>query len=80
VVFEAGARRIESVRIGGEPIDPAATYRLATSSYLLYTDHEFPTLEESHGVERGDLQYDVLVEYARERGIAPEIEGRIRFV
>jgi len=79
VVFDRERREITEAHVGGEPVDPERTYSLATSSYLLYTDHEFPTLTEAHEVDRGALQYDVLVDYAREHGIDPELEGRVRF-
>jgi len=69
---------LEAVRVDGEPVDRDATYTVATSEYLLGTDHEFPSLEQRHRVETLDIQYDVLVEYARECGVDPEIEGRVR--
>ncbi|CQH58817.1 5'-nucleotidase family hydrolase [Halobacterium hubeiense] len=65
------------VRVAGEPVDPGATYTLATTDYLFYTDDEFPALDEAHRVERLDVQHEVLADYARERGIDPEIEGRV---
>lgn len=43
------------------------------------TDEEFPTLTEAHVVSEGPVQYDVLVEYAREVGIQPTTEGRVRW-
>jgi 2',3'-cyclic-nucleotide 2'-phosphodiesterase (5'-nucleotidase family) len=78
VVFDRDAGEVVAARVDGEPVDPGATYALATSSYLLYTDHEFPSLTEDHRVESGDLQYDVLVDYASEHGIEPSLEGRVR--
>jgi 2',3'-cyclic-nucleotide 2'-phosphodiesterase (5'-nucleotidase family) len=79
VTVDEDTRGVTDARVGGEPIDPDGTYTLASSAYLLYTDHEFPSLTEAHRVERGDLQYDVLVDYAREHGIDPELEGRVQF-
>lgn len=77
VVYDAAAGDLREAYVGGEPLDPDATYTLATSEYLLATDSEFPTLDWSHLVERLDVQYDVLADYAREVGIAPSLEGRI---
>lgn len=68
---------IERVTVRDEPLDPEATYTLATSEYLLYSDTEFPTLTESHRVDTGEVQYEVLIEFARRRGLDPSIEGRI---
>ncbi|WP_135825723.1 bifunctional metallophosphatase/5'-nucleotidase [Halorussus ruber] len=77
VVWNPEKAGVESVRVGGEPLDSDRTYSVALSDYVLHTDDEFPTLEETHRVEAVDIQYDVLVEYVRENEIAPEIEGRI---
>jgi len=78
IVWDGADAALETVRVDGEPVDPSATYTIATSEYLLGTDHEFPTLEPTHREATLDIQYDVLVEFARERGVDPEIEGRIR--
>jgi hypothetical protein len=56
------------------------TYTLATTDYLFHTDHEFPVLDEHHRVERLSTQYEVLATYAREQGIDPAVEDRIRHV
>ncbi|MFB6173507.1 MAG: bifunctional UDP-sugar hydrolase/5'-nucleotidase [Halobacteriales archaeon] len=56
--------------VGGDPLDPGATYTLATSDYVLYTDREFPALEPTHRVGTTDrAQYEILVEHAREAGL-----------
>mgnify|MGYP002338726500 CR=1 FL=1 len=79
VTFDRGAGEVRRAHVGGEPVDPDASYTLATSAYLLYTDHEFPSLTEDHRVAGAGLQYEVLVEYARECGVAPALDGRVRF-
>ena len=76
--WDPAAAAPAAVRIDGGPVDPTATYTLATSAYLSYTRIEFPTLTADHVVERGPCQYDAIVTYARECGIDPTIEGRIR--
>ncbi|PSP76342.1 bifunctional metallophosphatase/5'-nucleotidase [Halobacteriales archaeon QS_1_68_20] len=76
-VYDRGAGEVRDLRVGGEPVDPDATYTLATSDYLFYTDDEFPTLDEHHRERRHGVQYDVLVEYARETGLATSLEGRV---
>jgi 2',3'-cyclic-nucleotide 2'-phosphodiesterase (5'-nucleotidase family) len=80
VVWNPETASVESVRVAGEPLDDDRTYSVALSDYVLHTDDEFPSLGEDHRVETGGVQYDVLVEYVRETGIAPEIEGRIEAV
>jgi len=77
LAWDDAASELAAARVGGEPVDPDATYTLATTDYLFYTDDEFPALDEAHRVERLDVQHQVLAEYARKRGIDPEIEGRV---
>jgi UDP-sugar diphosphatase len=66
------------VSVGGEPLDPRATYTVGTSDYLLHTDHEFPTLDRHHRAGEVGIQYEVLWEYARTRGVGVTVDGRIR--
>jgi 2',3'-cyclic-nucleotide 2'-phosphodiesterase (5'-nucleotidase family) len=65
------------VRVDGSPVDPERTYQVAMPRYLLVTDREFPTLEPEMRVASNDVQYEVIVQYAREHGIDPAFEGRI---
>ena len=80
VRWDDDAHRLLDARVGGDPIDPDAEYTVATSAYLLHTTHEFPTLGEQHRTSEGDIQFEVLADYARTIGIDPEIEGRIERV
>lgn len=69
--------RVESVRVGGEPLDIGGEYSIAASRYLFETDHEFPALTTAHRRGTIDVQYEVLAAYARQVGIDPAIDGRI---
>ena len=80
LVWDADAELIVEATVDGEPIDPDARYTVAVSEYLLHSEHEFPTLSERHRVDEAGIQYEVLADYARERGIDPEIEGRIEIL
>lgn len=75
-------RRTQEVAVrsvGGEAFDPDATYTLATSDYLFHTDDEFPSLRAEDRRDRTeDAQYEVLVKYARERGVDAPVDGRIK--
>ncbi|WP_458205256.1 bifunctional metallophosphatase/5'-nucleotidase [Haladaptatus sp. NG-SE-30] len=77
LIWNRTDRDLESATVGGEPINENATYTLATTEYLLHTDREFPALHEGHRVATGDVQYEVLADYAREFGVEPKIDGRI---
>jgi 2',3'-cyclic-nucleotide 2'-phosphodiesterase (5'-nucleotidase family) len=69
---------VADVFVGSEPLDPAATYTVGTSDYLLHTDHEFPTLDQHHRAGEVGIQYEVLWAYARTEGLDASVEGRIR--
>lgn len=79
IIWDRTTDSLVSARVDGDPLDPAARYTLATSAYLAETDYEFPSLDAEHVVAEGPVQYDVLVEYARETGISPSVDGRIRW-
>ena len=78
--WDDDAKELLAARVCGEPIDPGERYTIATSAYLLHTDHEFPTLEERHRAGEGDIQFEVLAAYAREFGIDGAVDGRIERV
>ncbi|MFD1687369.1 bifunctional metallophosphatase/5'-nucleotidase [Halobellus litoreus] len=78
--WDDGAAELLDARVGGDPVDPDRRYTVATSAYVLHSDHEFPTLQERHRCGEGDIQFEVLAEYAREFGIDAAVEGRIRRV
>jgi 2',3'-cyclic-nucleotide 2'-phosphodiesterase (5'-nucleotidase family) len=80
LVWDRGDDRLRSARVGGDPVDPDATYTVALASYLLHSDHEFTAISERHRAGEGDIQHDVLVEHARAGGMDVGIEGRLRFV
>jgi 2',3'-cyclic-nucleotide 2'-phosphodiesterase (5'-nucleotidase family) len=76
--WDEGAKELQNVFIGDVPLDPEATYTLATTDYLFYTSTEFTALDATDRIRRLDVQHQVLVDYASERGIDPTIEGRIQ--
>ena len=70
------------VRVGGQAIDPALTYRLATVDYLADGGGTWTVLWEAAAQPREDLDIlirDVFVAYLRERdAVAPTLDGRVR--
>ena len=72
------------VLVGGEPIDPDRTYRLATVDYLVNGGGTWTVLWEAGPEEREDLDLlirDVFVAYLRDEGtVTPTLDGRIRDV
>jgi 2',3'-cyclic-nucleotide 2'-phosphodiesterase (5'-nucleotidase family) len=79
IEMEGDARVPRDLRVGGEPVDPKALYRLATSDYLANGGDELPSL--TRAAERRDLPLlvrDALIEFVRERGVIRYgLEGRI---
>jgi 2',3'-cyclic-nucleotide 2'-phosphodiesterase (5'-nucleotidase family) len=73
--------RLVSVEIGGRPLDPAATYRLATNDYLAEGGDGYAALAEARRLvdERGgELVSSLVAERIRAAGeIAPVAEGRL---
>ncbi|WP_372909478.1 5'-nucleotidase C-terminal domain-containing protein, partial [Salinigranum sp.] len=78
VSMTVGDDGLADVFVADEPLDPAATYTVGTSDYLLHTDHEFPTLDQHHRAGEVGIQYEVLWSYARAEGLDASVEGRIR--
>ena len=76
--WDDDANELLEATVAGEPIDSDRRYTIATSAYLLHTDHEFPTLSEQHRIGEGGIQFEVLAAYARKFGIDAAPDGRIR--
>ena len=72
--------RAQNVEVGGQPLDPARTYRVATHNYLAYGGGDMPALWEP-GVRR-ELPLTLrqaFLDYFRRLGtLAPARDGRIR--
>lgn len=74
-------QRVLSVAVGGRPLDPAATYRVATSNYLMAGGDGYAALKRGRAVVDaggGPLVATVVMDYITRRGtVAPAVEGRI---
>jgi 2',3'-cyclic-nucleotide 2'-phosphodiesterase (5'-nucleotidase family) len=80
LVWDRDRDELHEATVGGEPVDPDARYTVATADYLLHTDHEFPTLDQSDRVGERGIQHEVLADYVERRGLDVAVEGRIRWV
>lgn len=79
----AGERLLD-VRVGGEPVDATATYKVVVNDFLAAGGNGHVTLSEARvwfGSDRGDgigIQ-EAVAGYLRRVGpVAPQVEGRIR--
>lgn len=77
VVYDRTDHTVVEATVDGDPVDPGSTYTVATSEYIVYTDHEFPVITADKCLDGNGIQYEVLADYARLHGIDPDIEGRI---
>ena len=78
----AGERIVE-VEVGGEPLDPARVYQLATNDYLLGGGNGYAMLAKGEvriDASAATLMATTVMEHVARLGgrIAPEVEGRIR--
>jgi 2',3'-cyclic-nucleotide 2'-phosphodiesterase (5'-nucleotidase family) len=77
VVWDDAAGELLEATVGGEPIDPEGRYTVAVADYLVETDHVNAAFGEEDVVATHGIAREAIVDYAREVGIDPEIEGRI---
>ena len=68
---------LDTILIGGEPVDPSRSYTVATTSYLVETDHIFSSFGPEDVVASRGAFYESLVDFARTDGVNPHLEGRI---
>ena len=77
----APMQRVVSATIGSAPLDPAATYTMATNDYMAGGGDGYTVLREAQVLIEGDdavLMASQLIDYIKAAGtVAPEIEGRI---
>jgi len=79
VVRDAADGSLIEATVGNEPIDDADRYSLAMPSYLVTSDHVIDAVGERQAVGGTDRPvYESVIEYARETGIDPTVEGRLR--
>lgn len=62
--------------VGGDPLDPDGTYRVATPEYVVWID-AYAALSRETAVAEHDEQWQALVAHARDGGLDVACEGRI---
>jgi 5'-nucleotidase len=72
----AAGNRIVSMALGGKPVDPAATYRVAVNNFLASGGDGFTVLSSSRAVADGGQDLDALEAYIA-RGVRVPAVGRV---
>lgn len=67
--------RLVDATVGGEPVDPDRTYRVASEAYTFWAP-DFPTLDHEPASPVGHVQ-DALLEFVRTAGLPTETDGRM---
>ncbi|MGH7267582.1 MAG: bifunctional metallophosphatase/5'-nucleotidase [Candidatus Rokuibacteriota bacterium] len=74
-------RRVLQVTINGKPLDPTATYRLATNEYMMAGGDGYASLKKGRPIidaSGGALMAQVVMDYIAAKGtVSPAVEGRI---
>ena len=71
--------RVSSVTVNGTPLDPAATYRVATNNFMAAGGDQFNTLKQGTSVvDTGVNLVDTVVRYLTANSpVDPRVEGRL---
>jgi 2',3'-cyclic-nucleotide 2'-phosphodiesterase (5'-nucleotidase family) len=78
VVWNDAAGALVEATVDGDPIATDRSYTVAVAEYLVETDHVNDAFGPADVVDRDGAARDAIVEYARERGLDPGLDGRIR--
>lgn len=78
LVWDDAKNELQKARVDGSPVDPNTTYEIATTEFFVANDDLFPAFGPDDVVASYGLQYEAVVEYARETGLDPERDGRIQ--
>lgn len=78
LVWNDATDELRAARVNGDSVNPGEIYEIATSEFYVENNQMFPAFGPDDVVERYGLEYDAVIEYVREVGLDPELEGRIR--
>ena len=74
--------RVVTIEVGGEPFDPALTYRVATNNYMAGGGDGYAALKKGRQIidsAGGTLMATMVIDYiAAEGTVTPQTDGRIR--
>ena len=78
--IDTAGGKVTDLRIGGRPVDPQKTYKIALNSYLAAGGDGYKVFKKrSEFYDSSMMQRDAFIEYVVQNGgrIAPKVHGRI---
>jgi len=77
--FEGGTPNcVRTITVGGQPLDPARIYHVATIDYLLLGGDGHTGFAKGTNVMYGDIEVDVVAAYITAHSpVSPKVEGRL---
>ncbi|WP_049942819.1 MULTISPECIES: bifunctional metallophosphatase/5'-nucleotidase [Haloarcula] len=76
VEYDSEAGRLIGVAVNGQSLEAGREYRLATNSYVVYSD-DWPIPHEAT-IDSFGLPFETVADYAREEGITVRVGGRLQ--
>ena len=85
LVAISGDRRVRDVKVNGEPLDPSKTYKVVSTSYVLYMKGDGHMFKGAKVIEPDYIAYDMtLANYVKQFETLPEKyskpQDRIKFI
>ncbi len=78
---QAAGQRVSDVKVGGQPVDPARVYRVATNDFIYGGGDGYSALSKGRSIidpSGAKLMATMVIDYVTQRGtVAPKVEGRI---
>ncbi|GBF06542.1 5 -nucleotidase [Deinococcus aerius] len=69
--------KVSSITLNGQPLDPAASYRVTVNNFLADGGDNFTVFAQGTGRLGGDVDIDAFVAYLKSKTVAPGPLGRI---
>lgn len=77
-VKKPAGERVTEVKVGGQPLDPEKTYKVATNDFITSGGDGYSMLKKDQVLDTGYTFYDIVEEYLENnKVIHPKVENRI---
>lgn len=84
ITMEIKDKKAVNVRVGGQPLDPSATYTIANSDFVANGGDDAAMLKNVPQITNGYLMRDALFDYIKKlkasgKNISAQVENRVRY-